>query len=601
MRRFEWFYLWKLCRGSEITTLTGHALTVTCVAFSPDGKWLATGSQDGKIKIWSAVTRKNVTTLDVTTNAVWSAAFAAGGEELLAGYDQGVALWNTASWQREREFAGELAALSKNGELLATAESSPFYWERSGAVRLFNWRTGELLGQFGSSGRTLALSGDGRLLAVAGKNGGITVWDTATQKLVFDWPTGVPVWSLNFSPDGRELVSAGWSSEVSLWQLDGKSPPRTFSCGQLHAWSAVFSEDGATLATTSSDQTVRLWDRASLTPKSILRGHESEVWCAAFSPDGTLLATGGKDHNVMLWSTATATPAPSDLPHDRDCRPLFSPDGKWLATVTPDTYGGVLWNMQNAKEKHWFAAREIQGFSPDAKLAVIFDLEEMKLEFCQPSDASQQKQVLLSGPPPEVKQFACTGMSPDGRFFFAIDATGVIRIWNAQDGQLLRTIAGPKPRIRNAVLSPGGKYLAVSVERDYFVHFYDCDKGTERHLAGHIDFVSGLAFSPDGGALATGSVDGTIRLWDVANGQTIASLAGHMEEATDVAFSPDGQTLASVGHNETVRLWHVPTLREVLSETMTNAGMWLQFSPDGRRLAVATDDNHVRLLEAPPE
>jgi len=257
--------------------------------------------------------------------------------------------------------------------------------------------------------------------------------------------------------------------------------------------------------------------------------------------------------------------------------------------------------MRNAREKHLFAAREIQGFSPDAKLAVIFDLEEMKLEFCRPGDASQQKQVLLSGPSPEVRRFASTGMPPDGRFFFAIDTTGVIRIWNAQNGQLLRTTAGPLPRIRNAVLSPGGKHLAVSVERDYFVHLYDCVMGGERHLAGHLDFVSGLAFSPDGGTLATGSMDGTIRLWDVASGQTIASLAGHMEEATDVAFSPDGQTLASVGHNETVRLWHVPTRREMLSETMTNAGMWLQFSPDGRSLAVATDDNRVRLLEAPPE
>jgi WD40 repeat protein/predicted Ser/Thr protein kinase len=601
LRQFEWFYLWNLCRGNQIATLAGHALTVSCTAFSPDGKWLATGSQDGKIKIWITATGKNVATLDVTTNAVWSAAFAAGGEKLLTGYDQGVALWNTATWRREKDFAGELAALSKSGDLMATAESSPFYWERSGAVRLFNWRTGQLLGQLGSPGRTLALSADGRLLAVAGKSGGITVWDTATLKLLFDWPSGIPVWSLNFSPDGRELLSAGWSSQVSLWQLDGKSPPRTFACGQLHAWSAVFSADGATIATTSSDQTVRLWNRASLTLKSILRGHESEVWCAAFSPDGKLLATGGKDHKAMLWSTATATLSPSSLPHDRDCRPLFSPDGKWLATVTPDTYGAVLWNMRNAREKHLFAAREIQGFSPDAKLAVIFDLEEMKLEFCRPGDASQQKQVLLSGPSPEVRRFASTGMPPDGRFFFAIDTTGVIRIWNAQNGQLLRTTAGPLPRIRNAVLSPGGKHLAVSVERDYFVHLYDCVMGGERHLAGHLDFVSGLAFSPDGGTLATGSMDGTIRLWDVASGQTIASLAGHMEEATDVAFSPDGQTLASVGHNETVRLWHVPTRREMLSETMTNAGMWLQFSPDGRSLAVATDDNRVRLLEAPPE
>jgi len=601
LRGFEWRYLWNLCRGDQITTLTGHRLTVTCAAFSPDGKWLATGSQDGEVKIWNVATRTIVTSLHVTTNAVWSTAFTPDGESLLTGYDRGVSFWHTASWQRGKDFAGELAVLSKNGEFLATAESSPFYWERAGVVKLFNWRSGQLLGQFGHSGRALALSADGRLLAIAGANGGIAVWDTTTQKLLFDWQTATPVWSLDFSPDGRELLSAGWSSEVSLWQLDGSSPPRTFSCGQFHAWSAAFSEDGKMIATTSSDQTVRLWDRASLTLTSILHGHESEVWCAAFSPDGRLLATGGKDHIVMLWPTATAILSESDLPHDRDCRPLFSPDGKWLATVTPGSYGAALWNTEKAMEKHPFEAKEVEGFSRNGKLAVVLDIVEMKLEFWRLDDLTQQSQVLLAGPLPEEKRFACTGMSPDCGVFFAIDSTGVIRLWNTENGQLRRAIPGPAPRIRNAVLSCGGRYVAVSVERDYFVHLYDCANGAERHLAGHIDFVSGLSFSPDGGTLATGSVDGTIRLWNVASGQTIASLTGHMEEASDVAFSPDGQTLASVGHNETVRLWHVPTRREMLSETMTNAGLWLQFSPDGRKLAVTTDDDHVRLLEAPPE
>ena len=182
LRGFEWRYLWNLCRGDQITTLMGHKLTVTCAAFSPDGKWLATGSQDGAVKIWNVAIQKSVASLDVTTNAVWSTAFTPDGKSLLTGYDRGVSLWNTASWQRGKDFAGELAVLSKSGDLLATAESSPFYWERSGAVKLFNWRTGQLLGQFGASGRALALSADGGQLAVAGKNGGIRVWDTAASK-----------------------------------------------------------------------------------------------------------------------------------------------------------------------------------------------------------------------------------------------------------------------------------------------------------------------------------------------------------------------------------------------------------------------------------
>jgi WD40 repeat protein len=130
---------------------------------------------------------------------------------------------------------------------------------------------------------------------------------------------------------------------------------------------------------------------------------------------------------------------------------------------------------------------------------------------------------------------------------------------------------------------------------------YDCATGVERQLAGHRDFVSGLAFSPDGSTLATGSMDGTIRLWNTATGIIIASLPGHMQETSDVAFSPDGRTLASLGQNESVKLWHLPTLREVVSENDPQAGIWLMFSPDGRKLAVETGAGKLRLLAAPTE
>ena len=166
-------------------------------------------------------------------------------------------------------------------------------------------------------------------------------------------------------------------------------------------------------------------------------------------------------------------------------------------------------------------------------------------------------------------------------------------------GALLFTLPGPVPPIRNAVLSPHGEFLAVSTEHENAVQLFACASGKKFLLEGHHDFVSGLAFSPDGAMLATGSMDSTIHLWHTTDGTAAGFLPGHLDEVTDLAFSPDGRTLASVDQRESLKLWHLPTLREVFSEVLLHAGRHLQFSPDGKRLAINTDEDRLLILDAP--
>jgi WD40 repeat protein len=397
------------------------------------------------------------------------------------------------------------------------------------------------------------------------------------------------------------LLSAGWSIDVLVWRVDDSSPPRTISGHSLHVWSAVYSPDGATIATTSSDQTVGLWDAVTLQLKSFQRGHESEVWCVAFSPDGKWLATAGKDQKVMLWS-ATAQ-SPHELPNDMDHNPLFSPDGKWLVTIDPDSGHSKLWNADDRTlvAQGLALGSEIVGFSRDGKQLASFDRENSKLDYWLPNGVSPERRRPLQNPTSIAENSAFNGMSPDQAFFFDIDATGLIRVWNTDTGACINTIQGPTPPIRNATLSPGGRQIAVTDEREDFAWVFDTATGAARKFSGHRDFVSGLAFSPDGSILATGSMDGTIALWNTTNGVSIARLPGHMQETTDVAFSPDGQTLVSLAQGESLKLWHLPTLREVVSENEPHAGMWVRISPDGRKLAVETDSDKLRLSPAPSD
>jgi WD40 repeat protein/predicted Ser/Thr protein kinase len=603
LRGFEWYYLWHRSEGDQLVTLKGHQLTVDCVAFSRDGQRLATGSQDGTLRIWNASAYTLLKTLKITTNAVWSVAFTPDDQGLVTSCNECAQLWDTRSWECLRTFPGELAAVARSGTRLATSESNPFFYETAGAVRLFDWSTGALLATFGAPGRALALSSDGGRLAVAGPASGITIYDTPTRQIVRQWPTKNPVWSLVFSPDDRQLLSTGWSTAAALWTLAGAGPPQLLTGHQLNVWSAVFSPDGATIATTSSDQSIRFWDTATLAQKFWLHGHASEVWCAAYSPDGRRLATGGKDQNVMLWPTVEPQQQ-GELPHyNVDSQPVFSPDGSRLVTVQTDLTNAQLWQVSGRQllATNLAAGRFVLGFSRDSQEVLTFDSSRFILNYWPPNGSEPAREITLHDAEIQPGTSPMEGLSPDQHFFFVIDATGLIQIWNTDTGRRVSRVHGPLPPIRNAVLSPSGRQIVVSVERDHVAHLYDCATGAELVLAGHRDFVSGLAFSPDGATLATGSMDGTIRLWNATNGQTTATLPGHLTEATDVAFSPDGRTLASLGRRDSLKLWHLPTLREVYSENLPQAGQWLRFSADGRQLAVETGNDSIRLLPAPPD
>jgi WD40 repeat protein/predicted Ser/Thr protein kinase len=601
LREFEWRYLWNLCRGDQLATLGEQEWIVTSLAYSSDGRLLASGGMGGFIQLWDAGTRQCLKNLQVSQGAVWSLAFVPGSAELIAGSSTGVQVWDAKTWTLQTNFPGTLARLSRDGNLLAVAESSPFYWQEAGPVALWDWRSGRRLRTLDQPGRTLALSPDARLLAVAGATSGFRLYETATGRLLVERATAKPVWSLEFSPDGAELASAGWSGEVTLWKTEGLSPRGTLSANSLNVWGAHFSPDGAQILTTSSDQTIHIWNRFTLQELAVLRGHDSEVWCAAFQPNGGELASGGKDQKVLLWS-AQPPSRRGELPHRSGLAPLFSPDGGRLVTSqTTSGTGAELWDLGRSAvlDQNLAPGRCGIGFSADGRQVLALAPDQSALEYWTPGTAQPAQRVLLRESPAETNSLVFVGLSPEGTKLFGIDGFGSVYLWDLPGGGLKRKLAGPKPPIRNAALSARGRFLVLSIELESAGYLFDCESAQMRRLSGHTDFISGLAFSADGETLATGSMDGSIRLWASATGKSLAILPGHMEETTDVAFSPDGRTLASLGQRESLKLWHLPTLREVYSEPMPHAGHYLRFSPDGRYLAVTTDRGRMMVLEAP--
>jgi WD40 repeat protein/predicted Ser/Thr protein kinase len=603
LRGFEWRYLMDQSRGQQLATLRGHSWIVTCVAFSPDGSLLASGSLDGSCKIWDCASLRLIRTIADGGISASSLAFTPDGHELMAGMAHGrVTFWNIATGEKSVSFPGRLAALSPDGNLVATAESSPFYWEKAGAVKIWDRHTGQLRGELSEPGRRPAFSRDGDLLAVAGADQGVLVWKTHTLELAYNLRTSEPVWSVVFSPTSDELVATGWNNTAIIWNLaQGSSPSaRELKGHELGVWSAAFSSDGTRLATTSSDETVRLWDAATLQPQGVLRGHGNEVWCVAFSPDGKFLATGSKDKTVMLWNSRVDTP-PEAIRHVDWHPPMFSTDGKWLLAHVPTGHGfatgAAVWDIASRSKTAEFPNHEPVGFSPDNKGVVTLGSRARELQYWAIDSKALVGTVHLEGQSGE--EMAHYGCSPDCSRFFGIDSDGTATLWNIETGKRLGSAKGPRPMLRNAVLGPGGKFLAVSTEGEKDVHLLDLVSGTDTRLAGHEDFVSGLAFSANGKLLATGSMDGTLRLWDIARASEIATLSGHMEEVTDVCFSPDGLTLASMEKGLTTKLWHVATHRELMSLPTPLACGYLRFSPDGHTLVIVQQDQKLCVLHAP--
>ncbi|MGO9190131.1 MAG: AAA family ATPase [Streptosporangiaceae bacterium] len=458
------------------------------VAFSPDGTTLATGGDDGNVRLWNTATQQEIgAPMSSDLKPVEAVAFSPDGTAVAAATSDGtVQLWNTATQQE----AGTMMAVG------------------SAAIQ------------------ALAFSPGGKFLAAGGDDGNVGLWDVATQSQVgATMATGAPVAALSFNASGTTLATAESDGATELWSLatQEQTGAALAAQGAGNVSALAFSPSASVLATGGGNGTIELWNPVGF--------HQSSAPIATGTPEspaasgghppavlsrGGILAVSGSRGTVRLWNALTRRPIGSPIASHHSVTGLaLSPDGKILAVAAD---GLQLWSTATGQRIGGpLPAADAGGpvaFSPDGSLLAAIGTDgEARLW----KVATQQETGTAVTVGPGASQGALA-FSPDGKTFATVSANGTAALWSVATQR------------RTGALMTGGA------------------QGSSGTPPAGGSPVAAVAFSPDGATLATASASGGIRLWDTATQQEIGTpMTAGPGPVYALAFSPDGAKLLTAG------------------------------------------------------
>lgn len=485
-----------------------------------------------------------------------------------------VKLWNIANGQLIKTFQAydgsrghSVVSFSPDGKTIATGgwDNPPWQgkiklWDIQGNLRqTFAVNTGVL--------RSLQFSHDGQKIICAGDTSKVLLLDVASGGILTEIISNSGHWTMGakLSGDGQVIASISADGSVKLWNIDGSL------IKELHKhndtiYGLNFSPDGKTLATSSADKTVKLHKIENDFLKSIELQNNSSQYGIAFSPKGEIFASSSWNPSIREWEVRLWTkdgkllktfPDKSDQDRSHHYGDIiknirFSPDGKLIGTASWD--GTVkIWTVDGKLLRNFTEhKRPVNGlaFSPDSKAIALGGYgDENGNNLWMLWDINGKARTIL-GHSDQIYRLA---FSPNGKIVATASWDRSIKLWNAVDGKLIRTLDGK-----------------------------------------HNSWILGLNFSPDGKMLVSSSQDKTAKIWSV-EGNLLYTLIDHKGDVNDVVFSPNGKIIASASSDQTIKLWNTDGMLLRTLRGHNGAVYGVSFSPDGKRLVSASWDGSIKI------
>jgi WD40 repeat protein len=613
LRGWEWHYLRGLSGGGEMT-LASPALNARdvqvpgnfrCLAASANGKFLGAVTEHGIVRVWDATTGKEVRTW--TPKSRWeSLAFSPDGKQVYdISLNHFIEGWETESGRElfsvkeEKDQPLVTIAASPDGKYLATATHNT-------GVTLREAATGKAVRTVVGGHTCVVFSSDSKRL-VAGYRGAVAQWDVATGGLTTLRDLGKPPRTVAISPDGKQMAAGGEGPNVVLATHGGVA--RMLTLPNHWIYSLAFSPDGSYLATASGGRdegTIKLWDARTGAEKRTLLGPTGIVRSLVFLPDGRLASAGDEsDHKglVRIWDLNSQGGAIVLKGKFTDLSELaFGPDNRSLA-VAGNGHEIVIWDVDNPRAQ----PRSIRStgmtrcvaWSPDAS-RIAFPGESGVMLW----DLGKNQRAGDIAGGHKLSTINAVAFNSDGKRLATASSDGTARVWNLADGGEVAQVRNQLRGCSGLVFSDDGTMLAVATDEDT-VSTRSADTGDVlRSFKVPGARLQKVALSKNGNRLAAvGYADqrraAIARIWNLKDGAEAPPLTGHVGEVTALAFSPDGKRLATGGKDRNIRLWDVETGQETL---LLKGHLWplraVAFSRDGRRLASGDSSGEVRIWEA---